>query len=116
VDSEPAATAEAGDFKRLSSISLILNPRGGEDSHDSAMLSARSPASTAASAPSPGALSSSGVAMTPPSFAPAQLSSREPSAEAKSKAERRAALAREAERMREMLAAKERELAELDEA
>ncbi len=43
-----------------------------------------------------------------------QTSARDPYSESESaKAERRAALRREAERMREMLAAKERELAEL---
>ncbi|KAK0643659.1 hypothetical protein B0T16DRAFT_187445 [Cercophora newfieldiana] len=116
-ESDSAVVADAGDPKRLSSISSILNPaaaRSGEEYQDPLKQATRSPGSTAASAPSPGALSSAGVAVTPPPFPPAQLSSREPSSDEKSKAEKRAALAREAERMREMLAAKERELAELD--
>jgi GATA-binding protein, other eukaryote len=119
VDGDPAGLADAGDSKRLSSISSILNPaasRGGEDYQDTLIQPARSPGSTAASAPSPGALSSAGVAVTPPPFTPAQLSSRELSGDEKSKADKRAALAREAERIREMLVAKERELAELDDA
>lgn len=116
VESDSIGGADAGDPKRLSSISSILNPAAGrgEEYHDTLKQAARSPASTAASAPSPGALSSTGVAVTPPPFAPAQLSSREPNSDERSRAEKRAALAREAERMREMLAAKERELAELD--
>jgi len=119
VEGDPTGPADAGDSKRLSSISSILNPaasRGAEDYQEPSIQAARSPGSTAASAPSPGALSSAGVAVTPPPFASAQLSSRELGGDERSKADKRAALAWEAERMREMLAAKERELAELDDA
>jgi len=119
IDADSPNAADAGDSKRLSSISSILNPaagaRGGEENPDPSIQAARSPGSTAASAPSPGALSRGGVSVTPPPFA-SWLGSRDPGGDDKSKAEKRAALALEAERMREMLAAKERELAELDEA
>lgn len=93
--------------KRLSSIKSILNPTGatpgGEGFMEQAQLQPQclpSPGSTAVSSPSPGPF--------PSSEAPANTQAE------KSKAERRAILEREAERMREMLAAKERELAELE--
>ncbi|KAK3318648.1 hypothetical protein B0H66DRAFT_246183 [Apodospora peruviana] len=106
-----------GEHKRLSSIKSILNPAasdsGYEDSPDHLRQPLRSPGSTTTSAPSPGSYSNHGVPRTP---TPSQTgSSREPAAgESKRlKAERRAALERETERMREMLAAKEKELADL---
>lgn len=96
--------------KRLSSIKSILNPAASSpDPDDMSDLSRQllfSPGTTAVSAPSPGAYSNvSGQG---------SLWDSASSDVEKSKAERRAALAREAEQMREMLAAKERELAELD--
>jgi len=117
LDVESSGSADAEPSKRLSSISSILNPAGAthpEGGADPSLRLSRSPGSTGASAPSPGAASSTGHAATPPPFVPPQLGSREPSCEERSKTERRAALAREAERIRQMLAAKERELAELD--
>ncbi|KAK0746555.1 hypothetical protein B0T18DRAFT_154726 [Schizothecium vesticola] len=112
LDVESTNPGDADNSKRLSSINSILNPTGTESNQDS--LRARSPGSTATSAPSPGAYSNAGVAVTPPPFAHAQVGSREHGGEERTKAERRAALAREADNMRAMLAAKERELAELD--
>jgi len=101
--------------KRLSSIKSILNSSAADET--SAEQSRRlllSPGSTAASAPSPGALSNAGSAGPASTFPSAQNSARDPNSESDhSKAERRVALQREAERMRELLAAKERELAEL---
>ncbi|KAI0815832.1 hypothetical protein GGR55DRAFT_686566 [Xylaria sp. FL0064] len=101
--------------KRLSSIKSILNPTSGatpnygslmDDASEALRL--RSPASTLMSAPS-----FSGFSITS-SMLP-NIRSRETTVEAeKSRADRRAALQHEAERMREMLAAKERELAALE--
>ncbi|GKT48617.1 GATA-type transcription factor sre [Colletotrichum spaethianum] len=107
--------------KRLSSIKSILNPTSADDSpayhsgsDDAAEHYARSAMSPAASAPSPGSYSN--THLTPlPSPGPSSQTSNpgyRPETE-RVKAEKRAALVREAERMREMLAAKERELAEL---
>ncbi|KZL69264.1 gata zinc finger [Colletotrichum incanum] len=107
--------------KRLSSIKSILNPTSADDSpayhsgsDDAAEHYARSAMSPAASAPSPGSYSN--THSTPlPSPGPSSQTSNpgyRPETE-RVKAEKRAALVREAERMREMLAAKERELAEL---
>ncbi|KAI0431007.1 hypothetical protein F5Y09DRAFT_306026 [Xylaria sp. FL1042] len=101
--------------KRLSSIKSILNPTSGATSNygsvmddASEALRLRSPASTLMSAPSP-----SGFSITS-SMIPS-IRSRETTVETeKSKADRRAALQHEAERMRELLAAKERELAALE--
>jgi hypothetical protein len=96
--------------KRLSSIKSILNPTGAgyspisnpmEDAADSLRL-LRSPASTFVSASSPGAYSVASSTLAATYSDGDRL-----------KAERRAALQQEAERMREMLAAKERELAAL---
>ena len=96
--------------KRLSSIKSILNPAASspdpDDTSDQSRQLRFSPGTTVVSAPSPGAYSNvSGQGSLWDSAA---------SDVEKSKAERRAALAREAEQMRELLAAKERELAELD--
>lgn len=114
LDADGSGAADAESSKRLSSISSILNPTAGTKTSDSLPPIARSPGSTTASAPSPGAFSNSEPAATPPPFTNTQIGPGEPSSEEKQKAERRAALAREAQIMREMLAAKERELAELD--
>lgn len=138
----PGSAAEnpgdGGNNKRLSSIKSILNPTGA-----GATLSApappplssphmagaeelarqraymNSPTATLASAPSPGAYSSAG-SPTPGGALPcasaqgyAADATRLGSEGEASRAERRAALQRDADRMREMLAAKERELAEL---
>ncbi|KAK1834327.1 hypothetical protein QBC39DRAFT_25332 [Podospora conica] len=112
LDADSTHPGDADNSKRLSSINSILNPTGTDSNQDS--LRARSPASTATSAPSPGAYSNAGVAVTPPPFAHAQPGPREHGGDERTKAERRAALAREADTMRAMLAAKERELAELE--
>ncbi|KAI0457503.1 hypothetical protein F5B21DRAFT_80545 [Xylaria acuta] len=100
--------------KRLSSIKSILNPTSGsspnfgsvtDDTSD--MLRLRSPASTLMSPPSPGGFSITS-SMIP------SMRSRETTVDSeRSRADRRAALQQEAERMRELLAAKERELAAL---
>ncbi|KAK3944756.1 hypothetical protein QBC46DRAFT_145372 [Diplogelasinospora grovesii] len=118
----PTSSNAAESSKRLSSIKSILNPaamgseyQDGDDINMEQLRQPqpmRSPGSTtpaATSAPSPGSYSSTGVgaARTSPSPFPTMSDSE------RSKAERRAALQREAEKMRELLAAKERELAEL---
>ncbi|KAI1076784.1 hypothetical protein F5B20DRAFT_311220 [Whalleya microplaca] len=99
--------------KRLSSIKSLLNPTSdpsanfhlADDASESFRL--RSPATTLMSAPSPGMYSITS-SMLP------SIHSRESTVDSeRSKADRRAALQREAERMREILAAKERELAAL---
>jgi len=105
--------------KRLSSIKSILNPTssdsGYEGSSEHLRQSRRSPGSTATSVPSPGSFSNHGATSAPTLYPNSQNGGpRESSGETdRLKAERRAALEREAENMREMLAAKERELAEL---
>ncbi|KAL2024030.1 hypothetical protein VTK56DRAFT_265 [Thermocarpiscus australiensis] len=106
--------------KRLSSINSILNPPttspGPEDFHEQPRQYLPSPRSTAVRTPSPGAFSSGGASAVPQLLHDAHSISRDSVHEAEvSKAERRALLEREAERMRELLAAKERELAELGE-
>jgi GATA-binding protein len=99
--------------KRLSSIKSILNPSGSgynpmsnpmEDAAESLRL-LRSPASTMASAASPGSYS----------VASSSVAYMQHSEGDKMKAEKRVALQQEAERIRAMLAAKERELAALEE-
>jgi len=92
--------------KRLSSIKSILNPasqNGGrrDDRHEYSLPPLRSPGTTVVSAPSPGLHSTRD---------PTPALSDVYSESEQTKADRRAALQREAERMREMLAAKEREL------
>lgn len=111
--------------KRLSSIKSILNPATGPTNPSGTATNAeeyleqqrrllRSPGSVMGSAPSPGSYSNSGRLGTPSPLPNPQRNAREtPDESDVSKLERRAALQREAERMREMLAAKERELAEL---
>lgn len=112
----PAASgsSDGGSTKRLSSIKSLLilgapgsngsgadDFEGGERDREGLL---RSPESTAASAPSPGAMSSTSSGMIP-----GGSGSR---AEETGRLERREMLRREAERMREELAKKERELAE----
>ncbi|KAI0915050.1 hypothetical protein F4823DRAFT_8274 [Ustulina deusta] len=111
----PGSEFNPENTKRLSSIKSILNPTSGSSPNFSSvtddtpeMLRLRSPASTLMSAPSP-----SGFSITS-SMIPS-IRSRETTVESeRSKADRRAALQHEAERMRELLAAKERELAALE--
>ncbi|KAI1505370.1 hypothetical protein F5X99DRAFT_278917 [Biscogniauxia marginata] len=110
----PSESGQDGS-KRLSSIKSILNPpptsshnyHSIDDGPESLQL--RSPATSLLSAPSPGPFSITS-SMIP------SMHSRETTVESeRSKADRRAILQQEAERMREMLAAKERELAALGE-
>ncbi|TGJ83065.1 hypothetical protein E0Z10_g5718 [Xylaria hypoxylon] len=111
----PSSEFNPENTKRLSSIKSILNPTSGSSLNfgsvtddTSEMLRLRSPASTLMSAPSP-----SGFSITS-SMIPS-MRSRETTVESeRSKADRRATLQHEAERMRELLAAKERELAALE--
>ncbi len=117
---DPKGPNDSDNQKRLSSINSILNPTattpGPGSTPEPLPPMTRSPASTSASAPSPGAFSNAGAARTPPPFANA-YSARDPSGDSeKSKAEKRAALARETEKIKELLALKEKELAELEAA
>ncbi|KAK1756013.1 hypothetical protein QBC47DRAFT_202043 [Echria macrotheca] len=115
VDSPSPADGESS--KRLSSINSILNPSAGPTgrrvSPDTVSDISRSPGAVKLS-PSPGALSSSGPGATPPPFSMTPTGAREPASEARAKAEKRAALAREEEMIQELLAAKRREIAELE--
>ncbi|KAJ1333644.1 GATA-binding protein 4 [Microdochium nivale] len=116
-DSEnPAGEGSADGPKRLSSIKSILNSYGdgrpdssaGVETHDT-YRSSRSPPATQARP----TLSPSPFPAAP--SATAENGSRENTVDSdRSKSDRRAALREEAERMREMLAANERELASLD--
>lgn len=131
-ETDSMSTTEGESNKRLSSIKSILNPAG---LSDTSALSSSGPSSathasprmlgaeelvqqraylqspaTMASAPSPGAYSNAS-SVPPHSYTDSRRLSNESEV---SKAERRAALQQEAERMRELLAAKERELAELE--
>ncbi|KAJ0115363.1 GATA factor SREP [Diaporthe amygdali] len=114
-------SSESESNKRLSSIKSILNPaatprapsmsprmRGAEELAQQRMYQG-SPASTSVSAPSPSMYPTATLAPYDPPYPHSRSASGESDP---SKAERRAALQREAERMRELLAAKERELAE----
>lgn len=99
--------------KRLSNINSILNPAAtpgeSEDVGELSRLPARSPGSAHGMAPNPNVAGATG------GLESGQQKSRDPKSESDiSKAERRVALQRETERMRELLAAKERELAELE--
>ncbi|KAK0388564.1 hypothetical protein NLU13_4807 [Sarocladium strictum] len=106
---------------RLSSIRSILNPqmagershRFGDDFSDRSLPPLRSPAATLQSAGSP-VPSISSRSHTPSTLQPSIMPGTPTDAD-RAKADRRVALQREAERMREMLAAKERELMELGE-
>ncbi|KAJ4389876.1 GATA type transcriptional activator [Gnomoniopsis smithogilvyi] len=117
---ESASPSEPDNNKRLSSIKSILNPprstsprMTGVDEPAPQRTYAESPAGTLASAPSPGAYSNASSSGTGAAYG--SVESRRLSIESEtSRAERRAALQREAERMRQMLAANERELAELE--
>jgi GATA-binding protein len=110
----PGSDFNPENTKRLSSIKSILNPTSeaglnpgsvAEDTSEMARL--LSPVSTLISATSPGGISVAS-SMIP------SMRSRETTVESeRSKADRRVALQQEAERMRELLAAKERELAAL---
>ncbi|KAH8172803.1 GATA zinc finger domain-containing protein [Sarocladium implicatum] len=100
---------------RLSSIRSILNPQAGDramgdDFSDRSLPPLRSPAALMPSAGSPGG-SLPSRSHTP--ILQGTLTPGTPSDGDRLKADRRAALQREAEKMREMLAAKERELMEL---
>lgn len=111
-ETEASSSADS-ENKRLSSIKSILNPAAAASSAGPSSTPAPSPPQMA-SAPSPGAYSTGSP--TPSLALPARggAEARRQSDESDvSKAERRAALQWEADRMREMLAAKERELAEL---
>lgn len=104
--------------KRLSSIKSILNPTatspGPEDLSDQQQQQYfMTPGSTAASTPSPGLYPHGGHTSAPQQLAGARGGSVLETD--RSKAERRAMLERERQMMRELLAAKERELAELGE-
>ncbi|EKJ78894.1 hypothetical protein NXS19_013663 [Fusarium pseudograminearum] len=115
-EASTAQEASQESSKRISSINLksILNPSmsattppklgTGSDDGDYSLPPIRSPGSTIASAPSPSAFShrDNTPGAGPRDFEPDRI-----------KAERRAALQREADKMREMLAAKEQELREL---
>ncbi|KAL5607682.1 hypothetical protein FOBRF1_008179 [Fusarium oxysporum] len=117
-ESEAFASQETGQesSKRISSINIksILNPSTsattppnlgtGSDDGDYSLPPIRSPGSTIASAPSPSTFSNRD---NTPGAGPRDFDTE------RIKAERRAALQREADKMREMLAAKERELQEL---
>ncbi|KAL2137381.1 hypothetical protein VTI74DRAFT_2 [Chaetomium olivicolor] len=104
--------------KRLSSIKSILNPTatspGPEELPERTQQIFMTPVSTAASTPSPGAYPTTVPAATLQPAAPHSQVGMRTDAE-RAKAERRAILEREREMMRELLAAKERELAELGE-
>lgn len=124
VENESSTHNDNESHKRLSSIKSILNPVPTSEMHREASPAdqlrmqqqpSRSPAmSSLTPAPSPGSFSNSTVIGTPKSAPTMRGGSRDPLSDGERiKAERRAALEREAEMMRELLAAKERELAEL---
>lgn len=116
-DMDPHSQSDTDQPKRLSSIKSILNPPatspGSEDYSEQPQHYFMTPGSTAASTPSPGLYSNGGHSSalqqvpSPRGFSGAEAE--------RSKAEKRAMLEREREMMRELLAAKERELAELEE-
>lgn len=120
-DAAQAETSGNENFTRLSSIRSILNPQMagersqgyGDDFGDRSLPPIRSPAGVMHSAASPGG------SMSSRSHTPSNLQSNmrpgTPSEGDRMKTDRRVALQREAEKMREMLAAKERELMELGE-
>ncbi|EGO59017.1 hypothetical protein NEUTE1DRAFT_59972 [Neurospora tetrasperma FGSC 2508] len=123
VENEPSSHNDNESHKRLSSIKSILNPMPSSEMHrevspaDQLRMqpASRSPAmSSLTPAHSPGSFSNSTVIGTPTSAPILRSASRDTLNDSeRMKAERRAALEREAEMMRELLAAKERELAEL---
>jgi hypothetical protein len=103
--------------KRLSSIKSILNPTAlsppPDDIPEQQHQYFATPGSTAASTPSPGMYPSGGHTFGTQQFAGSGSGSAREGE--RSKADKRAMLEREREMMRELLAAKERELAELGE-
>jgi hypothetical protein len=115
---DPSSQTDADHPKRLSSIKSILNPTatspGPEELSDQQQHGYfMAPGSTATSTPSPGVYPQGGPTSAPQQLpTPHNSSTREAE---RSKAERRAMLERERQMMRELLAAKERELAELGE-
>jgi len=114
---DPQSQNDADHPKRLSSIKSILNPTatspGPEDLSEQQHQYFVTPGSTAASTPSPGVYPHGGHTSAPQQFTGARGGSVLETE--RSKAERRAMLERERQMMRELLAAKERELAELGE-
>jgi hypothetical protein len=106
--------------KRLSSIKSILNPTVTrheleEDRRQTRQLFITQ-CSTAASTPSPAAFPNGGaIAASRPPLIPHCGTPESAWHSERTKAEKRAMLEREREMMRELLAAKERELAELEE-
>jgi hypothetical protein len=116
-DMDPHYQNETDQPKRLSSIKSILNPTATspapEDTPVRQLHYLGTPGSTAASSPSPGPYPASGHTSAPHQLpSPRGVHGREGE---RSKTEKRAMLEREREMMRELLAAKERELAELGE-
>lgn len=124
-DSASPSEPDNSNNKRLSSIKSILNPppasaprpasphMTGIEEPVPQRACVESPAGTMVSAPSPGAYSNASSTGAGPAYGHAE--SRRLSMESEtSKAERRAALQREAQRMRQMLAENEKELAELE--
>ena len=101
--------------KRLSSIQSILNQNNSSHAIEQTMGPMLSPGRTTASAPSPGSYGSTGAGAQSVGYPSPRTINMDHMADGETaKQERRLALKREAERMREMLAAKERELAELE--
>ncbi|KAL2267041.1 hypothetical protein VTJ83DRAFT_4318 [Remersonia thermophila] len=116
---EPSNASEAEQPKRLSSIKSILNPDasspGREEYREPSQPFMMTPVTTAVSTPSPGAYSHTVPLPPMPPRLPSPRELLQSDAERERlKAERRAVLEREREMMRELLAAKERELAELE--
>ncbi|KAK4246425.1 hypothetical protein C7999DRAFT_15417 [Corynascus novoguineensis] len=112
---DPQNPSDGDQPKRLSSIKSILNPTATspapEDTSERHLQYFATPGSTVASTPSPGMYPSDHHTPTPQQLpSPRDIPVRESE---RSKAEKRAMLEREREMMRELLAAKERELAEL---
>lgn len=124
-ETEHPSSSEAESNKRLSSIKSILNPSVGPrpPSLSPSMTGAEeiaqlrmyqgSPAGTIPSASSPSSYPA--ASPLPHDYEQQYADARSVSSESEAmKAERRVALQREAERMRELLAAKEKELADLE--
>lgn len=124
-EAEPNNLADTGydNAKRISSIKSILNPSvpaessnmtgaGSDDGNEYPPRPLRSPASTTNSGPSPGPFSMRDNTPATSTMSGGHMGAYDET-EYKLRADRRAALQREADRMREMLAAKERELLEL---
>jgi GATA-binding protein, other eukaryote len=117
-DNEPAPSNSDSNSKRLSSIKSILNPsqQSSENSEslDPSLRFGRSPEMQYGQPPSPSSFGqNTGGTWDSPNMP--RISRDLGSDSERTKIEKRAALQREAERMRELLRAKERELAELNE-